>query len=146
MSKVQIAAEIAALLMDESHYCQSDAAFRETYWQRTGERYASAAPHIAARDALALLRIGAAVSRWAVKACNGIERYQGNGIWCGTWTEADEAAKERADAKALAKSQEIADRYGATVKLGGDPRGCVTRLHLASKRTNSFAADGWAVA
>jgi len=146
MSKVQIAAELAALLIDESHYCQSDAAFREAYFQRTGDRYASAPPHVAARDALALLRIGASVSRWAVKACNGIVRYQGNGISCGTWYESDEAAKDRADKRALAKAQAIADRYGATVVIGGDPRGYVLRLRLATKRSNGMADDGWGIA
>lgn len=145
MSKVQHVAELAALLLDETHYCQSDAAFREAYFRRTGERYATVAPHVAAREALALIRIGAGVSRWAVKACNGIVRYHGNGISSGTWYESDEAAKDKADARALAKAQAIADRYGATVAIGGDPRGYVLRLRLAS-RARLSGDDGWGVA
>lgn len=150
-SKLEHSATLAATLTDESHFCQSDSAFRETYFQRTGERYASAAPHIAARDALALIKIGAGVARWAVRECNG-EGHRvnipasGYQRWSWEWGSDDDAAKDKADARALAKASEIAARYGATVKIGGDPRGYVMRLQLATKRSNTFSDDGWGVA
>lgn len=142
MSRTKDAAELAAVLSAErtAHTIATtgDAACREAV--------RGLAPHQIAADALALLRIGASVKRWAERACNGIERYQGNGIWCGTWTEADDAAKGKADARALAKASEIAARYGASVTIGGDPRGYVLRLVLASGRSNTVGNDGWGVA
>ena len=143
-------ATLAALLVDETHFLQSIPAFREDYFQRTNERFATVPPHVAARDALALIRIGKGVARWALRYCNGeghrvaIPR---NGLqsWSWDWGADDDAAKEKADVRALKKAQAIADRYGATVKLGGDPRGYVFRLMLNSKRSNSFAGEGWGV-
>ena len=139
MSKIETAAELAAVLSAEAHHVQASATLRPAY-------YAVPFPHLIAEDALVLLRIGAHVKRWAERACNGIERYQGNGIWCGTWTEADDAAKNRADARHLKRATEIAARYGATAIVGGDPRGYVLRLILASGHSNTFGNDGWGVA
>lgn len=138
MTKVKDVAELAALLAKEAEFIQCSPSLRPAYYSP---------PSVAtiAADAMALARIGASVTRWAVAACNGIVRYQGNGISCGTWHDSDEAAKERADKRAFTKAQAIADRYGAKVELGGDPRGCVLRLHLESKRTNGFASEGWGV-
>lgn len=107
-------------------------------------------PETVAADALALIRIGKGVARWAVRACNGEgERYWQDGkrlAW--RWDDTHDAAHAKADAKALAKLQAIADRYGATVKLGGDPRGYVVKLHLANGRHNTWggAESGWGVA
>jgi len=132
-AKLKSAAVLAAVLMDESH-------------EHSGKcEIQNPSPEMIAVDAIALLRIGAGLKRWAERACNGIERYQGNGIWCGMWTERDEAAKDRADARYAAKATEIAARYGATVQIDGDPRGYVLRLILASGRTNGFGA-GWGIA
>jgi hypothetical protein len=137
-SKIETAAELSAALSAEAHFIQSSKSLRPKF-------YAVPRPHIIGQDALALMRIGASVERWAVKACNGVERWEG-GRWVGSWTEADEKAKERADARALAKAQVIGDRYGATVKIGGDPRGYTLRLMMKSNATNSSAGDGWGVA
>lgn len=144
--KMEHAATLAAMLMNESHWVQCNPDLRAAYREATGAYHGTVATHAAARDALALLRIGKGVSRRAVQACNGIDRYQGNGIFYPTWTEADEAAKEKADAKALKAAQAIADRYLAKVTLGGDPRGYVMRLYVASGATNGFSGDGWGVA
>lgn len=108
-------------------------------------------PDVTAADALALIRIGNGVARWAVRACNGEGHrvtHPASGGWCWQWDDSDNIAHEKADARALAKLQAIADRYGATVKLGGDPRGYVVKLRLASGRHNTWggAPDGWGVA
>lgn len=141
MSKAKQAAELAAVLSTEMHEGHS-----ATIKARAGAQLHP--PHVVAGDALALLRIGASVSRWAVRACNG----EGRGHWDGpsgryvwSWDETDDAAKEKADARALKRASEIAARYGATVKIGGDPRGFVLRLHLASGRKNGWG-EGWGVA
>lgn len=148
-SKTEHAATIAALLLDESHFCQSDPLFRDRYYERTGERYATVPPHVAARDALALIKIGAGVARWAVRECNGHGRqvwHQPSGRWLWTWGE-DDALKHRlADQRAEKKANEIAARYGATVKIGGDPRGYTLRLILITGRTNTMGNDGWGIA
>lgn len=139
MSRAKDAAELAVILSAERiTYALPPRACREAV--------RGLAPHQIAADALALLRIGASVKRWAERACNGIERYQRHGILCNTWTDEDDAAKDRADARALAKATEIAARYGASVAIGGDPRGYVLRLVLASGRTNTMGNDGWGVA
>ncbi|MFC5392647.1 hypothetical protein [Bosea vestrisii] len=162
-SKTKHAATLAALLMSES---ADVAVTKAALIKRTGDGYdgkdteaAIAAalkaqtlhPEVAAADALALIRIGAGVARWAVRACNGEGRervHYGNGQWGNKWDDADTAAHDKADERALAKLQAIADRYGATVKIGGDPRGYVVKLILASGRHNTWggASDGWGVA
>lgn len=133
-------ATLAAVLMAECHEGAS-----ATTKARPGAKVYH--PEIVAADALALIRIGKGCARWAVKACNGIKRYEG-GRWSETWRDSDEKAKDKADARALKKLQDIASRYGAAVKLGGDPRGYVVKLILASGRHNTWggASDGWGVA
>lgn len=141
MSKAKQAAELAAVLSTEMHEGHS-----ATIKARVGAQLHP--PHVVAADALALLRIGASVARWAVRACNGEGRewhQWPNGGGSYVWGNADDAAKEKADARALAKASEIAARYGATVEIGGDPRGYVLRLHLASGRKNGWG-EGWGVA
>ena len=143
------AASLAARLMAESHFNQSDSVFRAEYRERTGEFHASVAAHVAARDALALIRLGKGVARRAVQVCNGILRYDANTrAVLNTWTEADEASRERADERAKAKAEAILARYGATVKLGGDPRGCVMRVNFRSDNLPGRVSphDGWCVA
>lgn len=151
--KAKHLAILAALLMDEA------ATKAETEAAKSLAQFAYAEsphPETVATDALALIRIGRGVARWAVRACNG----EGHLVWGfrhgestrsapgWAWDESDDAAKDKADARALAKLQAIADRYGATVKLGGDPRGYVVKLILASGRHNTWggASEGWGVA
>lgn len=138
MSQASHIAELAAVLSKCSHWQQSDPAWRAAYRERTGEPYAVQNPHIIARGALALLRIGRGVARREVQACNGIERYQGNGIWCGTWTEADDESKRRLDDKAKEAGDAIAARYGATVHIGGDRHGATFRLVPSYARPAAF--------
>jgi hypothetical protein len=144
MSTTKEAAALAALLMSEQAARMFDPTLRD------GAALAGAmmSPVAVADDALTLIRIGKSVSRWAVRACNGegsswVSYPNGGGRFA--WTEADDAKRARADARALAKAQGIADQYGATVQIGGDPRGYVFRLMLASGRKNGWG-DGWGVA
>jgi hypothetical protein len=149
MTAIEHAATLAARLMSESHWNQSNPDFREAYWQRTGERHSHVAPHIAARDALALIRIGKGVARRAVQMCNGIPRWDAKlRMMINDYTEEDETRRERADGKAKAKAETILARYGASVQLGGDPRGYVMRLHFGSDNLPGRAVphDGWGVA
>lgn len=139
-SKTQIAAELAACLMLEASR------------RLDPPDYVDPSPAAVAANAMALLRIGAGVKRWAERACNG-EGHQEwrkglsahGGRWEWAWNDSDTAAHEKADKRAHAKASEIAARYGATVEIGGDPRGFVLRLHLASGRKNGMG-DGWGVA
>lgn len=96
------------------------------------------APHLIADDVMALRRIAISTKRWAEASCNG---YTPSGR---RWDDAAEKAKDRADARALAAAQAIADRYGAKAEVGGDPRGFTLRLHLASGRRNGWG-DGWGI-
>ena len=139
MADANTIATTAAMLCGEAHFVQSSPKLRPAYYGvPSAEQIAS--------DVSALHRIAAAAKRRAEQACNGIERYNAKlGRYMAEWTDADEAAKERADTKALRAAQEIADRYGAKVKLGGDPRGFVLRLELSSGRRNSIG-DGWGIA
>ena len=149
MSQMEHAATLAARLMDESHWNQSDPAFRDAYFLRTGEYHASVKPHVAARDALELITIGKGVARRAVQMCNGIPRYDSKARQVlNTWTEEDDLRRKRADGRAKAKAETILSRYGATVKLGGDPRGYVMRVHFGSDNLPGRAVphDGWGVA
>ncbi|MFG1205588.1 hypothetical protein [Xanthobacter flavus] len=132
MPKIHPAIELAAVLSAEA-------------W--SGEDISPPAPHLIAADAVTLLQIGARVKRWAERACNGIERYDAKARRVlASWTEADEAAKDKADARHRTQANLIAARYGATATIGGDPRGFVLRLVLASGRTNTTDHDGWGVA
>lgn len=103
----------------------------------------AASPIAVARDALALLRIGRQASTLAVRQCNG-EGHWADGRW--NWNDADDARAEKHRTTIRKNAQKIADDYGATIELGGDPRGYVLRLHLASKASNTFTSDGWGVA
>lgn len=149
MTRAQRAAELAAVLSADMHEGHS-----ATTMARVGAQLHP--PHVVAEDAIALLRIGASVSRWAVRACNGeghretVATYDKFGAYAGdrwswAWDDADTAAMDKADARALKRASEIAARYGATVEIGGDPRGYVLRLHLASGRKNGWG-EGWGVA
>ena len=110
-----------------------------------GDGRAPSAETIAA-DAVRLHRIAGRILRWRLAACNGIERYDPQiGRRCASWTEADEAAKDRAIAKAMAEAGEIAARYGATVTTQGDPRGTVLFLRLASGRANGWTDGAWGI-
>jgi hypothetical protein len=88
-----------------------------------------ASPIAVARDALALIRIGRQAATLSVRQCNGEGHWEG-GRW--HWDDADEARAEKRRATMRKNAQKIADDYGATIELGGDPRGYVLRLHLAS--------------
>jgi hypothetical protein len=147
MSKSQHAMELAAALMEASHWLQSNPDLRAAFRERTGQPYGTVAPHRAAKDALALIRIGKGVARRAVDACNGIMRYDATlRRSVATWTPEDEDRRNRLDEKAKTKAQEIALHYAASVTIGGDPRGFVMRLNFDHKRTNGFSQDGWGVA
>jgi hypothetical protein len=143
------ACELAALLMNASHWLQSNPDMRAAYLERTGEPHGTVSPYRAASDALALIRIGKGVSRRAVALCNGIPRWNAKaGMVLNEWTEADDARREKADGKALKAAQAIADRYALRVKLGGDPRGFVLKLLSPDDRYNTLggSGDGWGVA
>jgi|SRR4051812_21773207 hypothetical protein len=101
-----------------------------------------ASPIAVARDAIALIRIGKQANTLATRQCNG-EGHWENGRW--NWDDSDEARAEKRRATMRKNAQKIADDYGATVELGGDPRGYVLRLHLPSHVRNGFG-DGWGVA
>ncbi len=94
----------------------------------------------------AIVRASKTRERWAVKACNGIVRYQGNGISCGTWTDADEAAKDRSDEKTEASIRAaLAQLYWAdwqdhiVLELQGDPRGAMVQLHSRAEHPHGMA-------
>lgn len=136
-------AELAALLATEAHFIQSSAELRPTY-------YAVPGPHVIAKNAADLLRIGSGVARRAVALCNGEGRKREylDGRWLASWDEEDERSRERADDRARTRAQAIADHYGATVETSGDPRGYTLKLHLKSGRHNTFGGkeSGWGIA
>lgn len=104
------------------------------------EAQPGARPHLIARDALELLRIGRATATQAVRQCNGEGRD-------GPWNDADEARHEKRRATWRAKAEAIAVQYGAKVELGGDPRGYVLRLIFPEKKGHKNGwGDGWGVA
>lgn len=95
-----------------------------------------------AADAAELARIAAGAKRRSERACNGNGHYDGRS-W--VWDETDDAKRERSDARATARANEILAPYGATVlEIGGDPRGPGMRVSLASGARNGWG-DGWAV-
>lgn len=146
-SKAAITAELAAVLITEWHTEFNRMTLR-AWMKQYGNDTAAPTPAKVAADALALLRIGAGVASWAVRACNGEGHRdwtsQRGGFWA--WDETDDAAKEKADKRATDKADEILSRYGARCEIGGDPRGYTFRLILASGRTNTIGRDGWGVA
>lgn len=103
-------------------------------------------PHIVARDCAALISLARAAQRVALTRCNGIERWNDQAkMRLASLTEEDEARLDKATDRTRAKAGEIAAKYGATAEVGGDPRGYVLRLRLASGRSNSFAGEGWGI-
>ncbi len=135
-------AEIAAMLATEAHFIQSSKDLRPAC-------YAVPEPHLIAKDAAALLRIGNGVASRAVLQCNGIQHWDPQTRQMqSTWTEEDETHNDKMKERARTKAQSIADRYGAKVETGGDPRGCTLRLHLASGRHNTMGGreSGWGIA
>ncbi len=123
-------AELAARLSHCSHFNYTDAAFRDSYRDATGNFYSVASPYACASDAQRLFSLAATAQRWAIAECNGIDRHHGNGIFYPTWTEQDQAASDRAKARVLSKAQKIGERYGVTFTVHGDPRGAVLQMHL----------------
>ena len=116
--KLQHAAELAAILATEG---------------------APHGAHRAASDALRLIALGRRASNLAVRLCNGEGRQRGR------WDDVDEARYEKAKERIRRDASSIAAHYNATVDVGGDPRGYVLKLHLQSKRSNSFADNTWGV-
>lgn len=93
-----------------------------------------------------LLRAAGTLQRWAEKACNGIERYDAKArMRLASWTDADEAAKDkaqaRADAKALAALRMIfADKLdGLTVEFQRDPRGAMVKVYRKGEHSPVLA-------
>ena len=87
-------------------------------------------PHLTARDALALMRLGRQHSTQVVNLCN-IPNYQ---------EKYDKRTANIRERLAL-----ILAHYGARAITGGDPRGCTVKLKLRSKRTNDFGGEGYCV-
>ena len=88
------------------------------------------APHLTARDAVELMRLGRSYSRHAVNLCN-IPNYQ------ETYDRRTETIRR--------KLADVVKPYGAKALTGGDPRGCTVKLILRSKRTNDFGGEGYCV-
>ena len=88
------------------------------------------APHLTARDALALMRLGRQHSTQAVNLCN-IPNYQ---------EKYDKRTANIRERLAL-----ILAHYGARAITGGDPRGCIVKLILRSGRTNDFDGEAYCV-
>lgn len=100
-----------------------------------------------ARNAEALIRLGKRASKIVIQQCNGIERYDAKARrMLPSWTEADEARAEKAQAKIKAEALAILAPYGVTVvDVGGDPRGFCLKFELQSGRSNSFGGGVWGV-
>lgn len=88
----------------------------------------------AARDAMQLVALGRRARNLATKRCNGIERWNAKaGQRLAEWTEADEAAADRAADRMAKQATEILAPYGATLEsVSGDPRGYCLKFKLAS--------------
>lgn len=83
-----------------------------------------------------LRRAAASLQRWAEKACNGIERWDAKAkMRLATWTDADEAAKEKAQDRAeklalTALHLIFAEKLnGLNVEFQRDPRGAMIKLY-----------------
>lgn len=91
-----------------------------------------------------LLRAAGTLQRWAEKACNGIERYDAKAkMRLASWTEADEAAKdkaqERAEKKALAALALIFGEKlaGLHIEFQRDPRGAMIKVYRKADAASS---------
>lgn len=92
------------------------------------------APDATSADCASLLRQAASYDREMVKLCNGEIQYSSDG---------ELPAFTRNLGKRIEK---LAERVGAvSVKLGGDPRGCVVKLVWPNGETNDFGKEGWCV-
>jgi len=95
----------------------------------------------------AIVRASKTRERWAVKACNGIARYDvGARRQLATWTDADEAAKDRSDEKTEASIKAaLSQLYGAdwsdhiVLELQGDPRGAMVQLYSKAEHPRGMA-------
>lgn len=83
-----------------------------------------------------LRRASGTLLRWAEKACNGIERWDAKAkMRLASWTEADEAAKDKAQDRAekmalTALHLIFAEKLnGLTVEFQRDPRGAMIKLY-----------------
>lgn len=83
-----------------------------------------------ADDAVTLRKLARRVQRIVEDGCNG------------AISEEQETVALRAIRD---KATPIAERYGAGLAVGGDPRGFVLMLSLRSGRSNSFAGKAWGV-
>ena len=87
-------------------------------------------PHLTARDAAAIMRLGRRQSTASVNLCN-LPNYQ---------DKYDRTTASVRGALAL-----ILAPYRATATTGGNPRGCTVKLKLRSGRTNDFGGEGYCV-
>ena len=87
-------------------------------------------PHLTARDAMALMRLGRQHSTQAANLCN-IPNYQ--------------EKYDKRTANIRVKIVDILFPYGAHALCGGDPRGCIVKLILRSGRTNDFDGEAYCV-
>lgn len=103
----------------------------------------------AVTDAMRLQQLAKAANKWAIMQCNGIERKDAKtGRTVASWTDADDARKERAQHAIATEAKAIAARYNIEkVSVGGDPRGFVLHLYLKSERYNSWGGkeSGWGI-
>ncbi len=97
----------------------------------------------------ALISAAASLDRWAVKQCNGIDRYDAKaGRFLASWTDQDQAAMEKAQAKAEAKARKalaliFGDKLaGLEVEFQRDPRGPMIKVY-AKGRAVSSNPDLW---
>jgi len=75
--------------------------------------------------------------RWAVKACNGVQRYDAKAkVWLATWTEADCVKHGKSDYLTETRIHAaLVTLFGTdwqnriVLELQGDPRGAMVKLH-----------------
>lgn len=99
--------------------------------QLMAEAKKGSAPHLVARDALAIMRDAARLQTLALRLCNA------------------EIGQEEYDRRKIAPRARIAERVKALglpgVDFEGDPRGYVVKLHLPSKASNNMGGEHWGV-
>jgi hypothetical protein len=96
------------------------------------------------------LRLAAnGLQRWAEKACNGIPRYDAKARQVlNSWTDADETAKDKAQARYEAKAREalaviFGDKLaGLHIEFQRDPRGAMVKVYRKD-RAESGNPDLW---
>lgn len=88
----------------------------------------------AARDAMQIVALGRRARSLAAKRCNGVSRWNAKaGRMQGEWTEADEAAADRAADRMAKQATDLLAPYGATLEsVSGDPRGYCLKFRLAN--------------